>query len=371
MNLFGLWFDTPWAFLGLLVVPLLVWRVLRRARFGRVPAPAAESMSGQPQGVVARLWWLPDALRIATITVLVVALARPQTNDRQVITGEGVDIMLALDVSASMNAVDMSEEALETTLAGGEVPPNRFDIARKTLEDFVLSRSQDRIGLVIFGPEAWLKYPLTLDYARLVRTLRGLVLDSGFQDPETGKCLNGCTVSGAGTAIGDALGRAYNRLRRTTSKSRIIVLVTDGKSEGGTLDPLAIARHIASLPQDEAVHIYTFLVGTPDRTWLPAVDFRGVMRTDTRGLPIYQRPQRAFATDPELLRQIASLTGGKFYESYDAEKFQADVKDLERTVFKTKVHVNHTDIFVPLALAALLLLACEWLLRFTRWRSLV
>ncbi|MGM0574198.1 MAG: VWA domain-containing protein [Myxococcota bacterium] len=371
MNLLGLWFETPWAFLGLLLVPLLIWRAGRRARFGRVPAPNARAFDAVNKGIVARLWWLPDALRIAAVAVLVVAVARPQTEDRQVLTGDGVDIMVALDMSASMNAVDLSEEELERSLAAGEEPGNRFEIATETLKEFIASRKQDRIGLVIFGPRAWLKYPLTLDYGRLISTLDELILDAGFQDRDTGKCINDCTISGAGTAIGDALGRAFNRLRRSESDSRIVVLITDGKQEGGSLDPLAIARHIRNLPRDERVRIYTFLVGSEDQTWVPAIDFRGRPRTDTRGLPVYQRPSQPFPTDPELLRRIAEMTGGKFYESYDEEKFQEDVADLERTVFSSRVHVTRSDVFWPLALAALLLIALEWFLRFTRWRSLV
>ena len=370
MSLFGLWFATPWAFVGLLVVPLLAWRLLGRAgRYGRAPSTATRAFAGLPAGVVARLWWLPDLLRILAVSALIVAVARPQTEDRQVLSGEGVDIMLALDMSISMNAVDLEEAALETSLAAGEAPRNRFEIARDTLQSFIVSRREDRIGLVIFGREAWLKYPLTLDYGRLVGTLDELVLDGFQQDPRTGQCLNGCTIAGTGTAIGDALGRSYNRLRRSESSSRIVVLITDGKQEGGTLDALAIARHVASLPSDEHVRIYTFLVGSQEQTWIPDIDFRGRPLVDARGVPVYARPRRPFPVDPGLLRQIAELSGGKFYESYNEEKFQEDVADLERTVFSSRVHVSRSDVFGLVALFALLLLAAEWLLRFTRWRG--
>ncbi len=244
-------------------------------------------------------------------------------------------------------------------------------IARDTLQAFVQTRNQDRIGLVVFGRDAWLKYPLTLDYGRLVQTLEDLVLDAFYHDPETGACLNGCTISGAGTAIGDALGRAYNRLRRSKAQSKIVVLITDGKQEGGTLDAAAIARHIAALPADEHVRIYTFQVGDQQQSWIPDVDRWGRQVNGPRGLPVYRRPPRPYPTDPALLEEIASMTGGKFYQSYNEEKFVEDVADLERTVFKSQIHIARSDVFQPLALLALLLLCGEWFLRFTRWRGLV
>jgi Ca-activated chloride channel homolog len=371
MNLFGLWFETPWAFLGLLVLPWMLHRALGHRRHGRVPIPARSALSARHRGFVSLLWWVPDALRIVAVGVLIVAAARPQTEDRQVVTGEGVDIMLALDMSISMNAVDLTEEQLEATLEDAKRPRNRFEIARDRLQDFIVSRSQDRIGLVVFGREAWLKYPLTLDYGRLVATLEELVLDGFYQDRGTGKCLNGCTISGAGTAIGDALGRAYNRVRRSNAPSRVIVLVTDGKQEGGSLDGAAIARHVANLPPDEAVRVYTFLVGSEEQTWLPDVDRWGRPVTDPNGLPMYREPPRAYPTDPALLEESAALTGGKFYRSYDAEDFAEDVEDLEKMVFTSRIHVARSDVFQPLALLALFLLLGEWGLRVTRWRSLV
>jgi Ca-activated chloride channel family protein len=204
-----------------------------------------------------------------------------------------------------------------------------------------------------------------------MRTLDGLVLDSGYVDQRTGKCLNGCTVSGAGTAIGDALGRSFNRLKRSKAVSKLVILVTDGKQEAGTLDPLAIARHLRDLPPEERVRVYTFLVGSQEHSWLPRVDFRGRPMVDAAGLPVYARPSRPHPIDPELLRQIADMTDGKFYRSYDAETFEADVKDLERTVFSSKVHVTRSDSFMTLLMLGFGLFLLEWLLRFTRFRGIV
>lgn len=364
-------FDDPWYFLALLLLPLIGWRLLSPALRARVGVPNGRVLGRLPTSARAATWWLPPSLRLLALAVLIFAIARPQTEEKELVSGEGVDIMLAMDMSRSMNVVDMPEAKLDAILAKGELPPNRFEAAREILQDFIASRGQDRIGLVIFGPEAFLKYPLTLDYPRLIQTLDDLVLDFGPLDRRTGKCLNGCTIAGTGTAIGDALGRAYRRLARSSAKTRIIVLITDGKQEQGAHDPLAVAREIAKRPIDEQVRIYTFQVGSQDQTWLPQTDLRGRVLRDARGLPSYARPDRPFPVDPELLAEIAELTGGKFYESPSPEAFAEDIRDFERTVFESELKVHRADVFMPLVIVALLLLLLEWLLRFTAYRSVV
>lgn len=373
MTIFGVYLAEPLFLLGLLVLPFLVWRTVSLTGRGRVPMPREASVRALVS-VRAALWWLPDGLRMLAVAVLVVALARPQVEGQETIAGEGVDIMLTLDMSGSMNAVDMSRSELEALLQKDEIPSNRFEAARDTLKQFIVNRSRsshDRIGLVIFGQNAWLKYPLTLDHARLIHTLNDLVLDDGRRGREGGTCGNGCTIDGGGTAIGDALGRAFNQLRRSTAKSRIVILITDGKQTGGTLDGRAIAKHIADLPPDQRVRIYTFLVGGTDEVWLPDTDRFGRPLVDRNGHPLYGRPQQPFPVDPELLQEIASLTGGKYFESYNEQKFKEDVEDLERTVFTAAVERPRHDRFALLLLVGLLLLTGEWALRFTFFRSIV
>ncbi|MCA9517469.1 MAG: VWA domain-containing protein [Myxococcales bacterium] len=373
MTVFGIYLAEPLFLLGLLVLPFLLWRTVSLTGRGRVPVPREASVRALVS-VRAALWWLPDGLRMLSVAVLVLALARPQVEGEETVAGEGVDIMLTLDMSGSMNAVDMSRDELEAVLEKDETPANRFLAARETLKQFIVNRSRtshDRIGLVVFGQNAWLKYPLTLDHARLIHTLNDLVLDDGRRDRDGGSCMNACTIDGGGTAIGDALGRAFNQLRRSTAKSRIVILITDGKQTGSTLDARAIAKHIADLPPDERVRVYTFLVGGTDQVWLPDVDRFGRPLVDRDGHPVYARPRQPFPVDPELLQEIASLTGGKFYESYNEEKFKEDVQDLERTVFTAAVERPHHDRFALLVLVGLLLLAGEWVLRFTFFRSIV
>ncbi len=366
MSLLGYWWDDPWMWLGLLLIPALLWRTISMTKPGRVGisdgAAAQESTS-----MVASLWWVPDAFRIMCVAALVLAAARPQTMDERVVKTGGVDIMLAMDMSGSMNSVDMTRDALEDTLSKGVRPDNRFDIARRILKNFVRERRQDRVGLVIFGQQAWLKYPLTVDYSRLIRTLDDLVLDGLTANT----CRNGCTISGKGTVMGDALGRAYNRLRRSPAKSKLVLLITDGKQEGGKMDPRSVSRHMRDLGADEKVRIFTFLVGNSDETYIPVYDFRGRELLGASGMPQYQPNRRPFPVDPDLLQEIASMTDGQFYQSYNEEKFRQDIKDLEKTVFQTEIKVDKADAFMPLLWFALFFLGLEWIFKFTRWRGVI
>lgn len=366
MNWLGLYWDDPWMLLGLLALPLLIWRMVSVTGPARIGVSSTSHLR-ERRSLVAMTWWAPDVCRMFVVAALVFASAQPQTTAERVVKSGGVDIMLALDMSGSMNSVDMSAQVLEATLLSGQRPANRFDTAVRILKDFVRQRSQDRVGLVIFGPEAWLKYPLTVDYSRLIKTLDDLVLDGLTAN----KCRNGCTISGKGTAIGDALGRSYNRLRRSPAKSKMMLLITDGKQEAGKLDPLAIARHIRDLPADEKVRVFTFLVGNSEETFIPAYDFRGRQVLGPSGLPQYDRNQRPFPVDPDLLQEIATMTDGHFYKSYNEDKFKADIADLEKTVFETKITVDRADVFMPLLWFALAMLLLEWALKFTRWRGIV
>jgi len=376
MRTFGVWWDDPLFLLLLLVVPFLVWRLVTHTGRGRVPIPRRDAITAIPS-LRATLWWLPDGVRILAVIALALALARPQVEGPETIVGEGVDIMVALDMSGSMNAIDISERDLEAAVAEGRPPLNRFEVARDTLKQFIVNRHRaghDRIGLVIFGPEAWLRYPLTHDHARLIRTINELVLDNGMRLRRGAGCPNQCTIDGGGTAIGDALGRAFNQIRRTGGQSRVVILITDGKQEGGTLDGRAIARHIRDLNEEEGevpVRVYTFLIGGTGQVWVPEMDRFGRAVVDARGRQRYGRPMHPFATDPELLQEIAALTGGAYYDTYNEEEFREAVADLERTVFETEVHRPRHDRFPILLITGVLLVALEQTLRFTAFRSLV
>jgi Ca-activated chloride channel family protein len=367
----GLTFEHPWYLLGLLVVAAVTW-IRTRAWPATLQVSSLRTALLVKPTFRVRVRWLPDVLRTLALVVLVVAMARPQVVDQEVLSGEGLDIMIALDMSGSMNAIDMSSDDIAALQSQGKEPDNRFEAARKILKDFIRHRKSDRVGLVVFGSEAFLRFPPTLDYVRLLNALDALVLDDGRRSAENQEnCSNNCTINGSGTAIGDALNRAYMRLDKVKSRSKMVILITDGKQEGGRMDPLTVPKYISAQPQKDRVRVFTFQVGSGRETRLPALDpLTGRPLVDRYGRQAYQRPDRPFPTDPELLRQIADLTGGHFYDSYDAEKFAKDFRDLEKTTFTVKVHVNRSELFYPWLLAGLALLGLELLLRRT-WLRVV
>ncbi len=362
----GFAFEHPYFLLLAAPTLWLGWQRMR-ARPAALLTSSLAVARQVPRGLRARLHALPDLLRVGAILLLVVAMARPQRVDRELLSGDGIDIMIALDMSGSMNAIDVPEAEIEKLQAAGEEPLNRFGTARKILKEFIRHRKTDRIGLVVFGGEAYLRFPPTLDYVRLLNALDALVLDDGRRlSEEQTECSNGCTISGAGTTIGDAINRAFLRLESSKARSKMLILITDGKQEGGSLDPLTVPKYIASLPEKDRVRVYTFQVGSGHNTLLPVSDpLRGTLLRDRFGRVVYQRPDRPFPTDPELLRQIADLTGGRFYDSYDPQKFEKDFADLERTTFEVKVHTSRHEQFHGWLLAGLAVLALELLLRRT------
>lgn len=362
----GFTFEHPWFLLALLPLAGALWAHVRTSPVS-VGFSSLRVAKTAGVGLRVHLRWLPDALRFLAVLVLVIAMARPQRIDREQLAGDGIDIMIALDMSGSMNAIDQTESQIQEIQSRGREPLNRFGTARKILKEFISGRRSDKIGLVIFGAQAYLRFPPTLDYVRLLNALDGLVLDNGRRTREgQDECSNSCTIAGSGTAIGDSLNRAYMRMERSKSKSKMIILITDGKQEGGSMDPLTVPKYIASLPDKEKVRIYTFQVGSGRETRLPAIDpLRGGPLRDRFGRRVYQRPDRPFPTDPELLRQIAEITGGTFYDSYDPAKFADDFKDLARTTFKVKVHTNRKEMFFGWVLFGLGLLVLEQVLRRT------
>lgn len=356
-------FAQPWFLLLLVAVAAAAALLVRRWRRGEGTLKYANSptLDRVGRGMLVRLVRLPDVLRLLALAALVVAMARPQVPDNEILQGEGVDVMIALDMSGSMQAVDRTPEEIRETLADHKTPQNRFDVARDVLLEFVGSRNGDRVGLVVFGEKAFLKFPLTLDYSRVRALLRGLILDTGERAGGADTCTNQCTISGAGTAIGDAMSRAYKRLQKSKTKTKIMVLITDGTNEGGKLQPETVLEYIATRPKDEKVKIFTFLVGDESKTHVPV--------RDPWGETSYERPNRPFPTNPDLLRSIAERTGGRFFESYDEDKFREDWKELETTTFETKVRWHDRDVFPPFVMLAGALIGLEVVLRSTVLRK--
>jgi Ca-activated chloride channel family protein len=329
----NLHFAFPWAFLLLLLVPLMLLQTFRQPRRSPALRFSAAAVLFAQRGVFARAWWLPGFLRAIAFAFLVGALARPQipeTHARDV-SVEGIDIVLTLDLSTSMEAVDFGK--------------NRVQTAKEVLSDFIARRPDDRIGLVVFAGEAYTQSPLTLDHNVLTNILK---------DVRT-------RVIEDGTAIGNALATATNRLRDSDAKSKVIVLITDGDNNAGQISPLEAAQIATQLN----VKVFTILVGKSGLVKFPA-------GKDFFGNDVYQDVE--VDVNPELLQQIAKMTHGSYSQATNRETLQKGLNDILNTLDKSQIlesggytHMNEEyGIFL---LPGLLLLFLELLLSSSRLRS--
>ncbi len=309
-----------WPVLLLLIpVVLLGWLLVRRHRQGREGIPfsgfLSEMVPVSPMERIERvLRWFP----YAALVLMIVAAARPQlgkTYERQEMMG--IDIMLCLDVSSSMKAMDFK-------------PNNRFEVARATTLDFVAGRTHDRMGFIPFAAYAITRCPLTTDRNILKQLIEDTQLDS-IED---------------GTAIGMAVATAVNRLRKSEAKSKVIILMTDGVNNRGTIDP----RSAAELAKALGIRIYAVGVGTRGMAAMPQPGPFGT--TNYVQVPV--------EIDEEMLQQITSDTGGAYFRATDPEKLKAIFEIIDR-LEKTRTEVKHFALWrdmyrIPLTTAVVLLL---------------
>jgi Ca-activated chloride channel family protein len=313
-------FAHPEALLLLLLVPLVAWWTGRRGRERSVAYSSIDLLLSA--GLAASPWKRHGAraLRLAALSLLVVALARPQTGrSKHTEYADAVDIMLALDTSGSMQAQDF-------------VPKNRLFVAKEVVKDFITKRTSDRIGLVVFAADAVTQCPLTLDHALLTQLVDAV--DFGMLED--------------GTAIGMGLASACNRLRASEAKSKVIILLTDGQNNAGMVDPMTAARVAASL----GIKVYTIGVGTRGRAPIPVDD------------PVFGR--RLISVDVDIdettLRKIADLTDGKYFRAegrQELEGIYARIDELERTQVESETFVEYSDRVKWLLLPVLGLLILE------------
>ncbi len=323
----------PWALLLLAALPLL-WRWWG----ARPPALSFSSLAlFEKVGSGARTRWrryLPW-LRLAAAAMIILALARPQMgNEESVMRSEGIDIMLAVDVSSSMLAEDF-------TLAAG--PANRLQVVKQAVRSFVESRRGDRIGLVLFAARPYLQSPLTLDHGWLL---------SNLDRAEIG-------VIEDGTAVGSALATAVNALEKSETKSKVIVLLTDGQNNAGRVMPLSAAEAAATL----GYRVYTIGAGTRGVARYPSTDFFGNKRYVPMQVDI----------DEDTLRKMASIAGGKYFRAVDTEslgEIYAEIDGLEKTEHEGLLYLDYHELYPWLVMPAILLLAVELLLAETWLRVL-
>ena len=340
-------FATPAWLLALPLVPLLLWWVIRRERrhVGTLRFSAVSALRGLPRGAAARFRRLPLLLRGAALALLVVALARPQSLDPEDLDVEGLDIVVALDMSGSMQAVDVSDDDLLRLQSAGHEPTPRFEAAADVLRRFVLSRRYDRIGMIVFGAQAYTEFPLTLDYRAVLGILDRLKLGD---------------VDGSATVIGDALGKALNLLRRSEARTKIVILITDGDNRGGHIMPMQAADFASTL----GVKVFPILVGTPDQSRVP-------VGRDLFGDRLVYRPQE-FPINPDLLQELAGKTDGTFYTAADREALERHFYEIldrfEKTRMRDLANALRSELlpWFLLPAFALLLLASALELTFLR-----
>lgn len=319
--------DPLW--LILLVIPLAVFFQYFRKRGksdSSVLFPAVQVLRaiGGNRGKIKRL--LSLLIAVEAVAVLLIAMARPQVGQTMnTRSARGIDIMLTLDISSSMAAMDFD-------------PLSRYDAAREVVEDFISRRVSDRIGLVVFAAQSFMLCPLTLDYG-ILRDLLNNAWESRVDD---------------GTAIGSAIATAVNRLRNSDAKSRIVILLTDGMNNSGNIDPLTAARIAATM----GVRIYTIGVGTEGQSW---------MKRNGNTFPVETH------IDEASLKQVAQLTGGKYYRAKNRNELHGiydEIGKLETTKVTYREWVEYEEKYPALLSAGIFLLVLSFLLDRTVFRRL-
>ncbi|BAO75355.1 vWA domain-containing protein [Winogradskyella sp. PG-2] len=319
----------------LLFLPIaIVWYVFKHKK--QTAELKISSIKGfkTASSIWSKLRHLLFALRLIALGLLITALARPRTVDvsTKTKTTRGIDIVMSIDVSASMLAKDLL--------------PNRLEALKKVAADFIDGRPNDRIGLVEYAGEAYTKTPITSDKSIVQRSLRDIKYN---------------TIIEGGTAIGMGLATSVNRLKDSRAKSKVIILLTDGVNNSGFIDP----KIASELAVEYGVKVYTIGLGTNGMALSP-------VRQNPNGSFIYGRSQ--VEIDEDLLKEIAEVTNGKYFRATNNKKLAEiydEINKLEKTEIEEKKYYNYEEKYRPIVLLAGLLLLIELLLRNTIFRSFV
>ncbi len=308
----------------ILLVPMVGYYIYRTLQGGAaVTVSTVDMLRGAPRTIRYYLRHLPIVLRLGALALFIVALARPQDiEEHQDTSSEGIDIMMAIDISGSMLARDFN--------------PDRITAAKEVAASFIGDRVGDRIGLVVFAGEAFTQSPLTTDKATL-QTLLSRIRSGVIED---------------GTAIGNGLATALNRLRESDSKSKVIILLTDGVNNRGEIAPLTAA----AIAKEMEVKVYTIGVGTMGRAPYPRVDMYG---------NIVDYVQMPVEIDEDTLTEIAESTGGEYFRATNMEKLVSiydQINEMERSEVEISNYTTYHEKFIYWLLAAFGLLLLEILL---------
>ncbi len=321
-------FGQPWFFLLLIAVPVLIFWYASKNNKRQAAIIISDVSARGLSSWKTSLRHVPFVCRLLAIFFIIAALARPQTMfEEQNAEGEGVDIVLCIDVSGSMTAQDLQ--------------PNRLEAAKNVAIDFVNKRLTDRIAIVIFSGESFTQCPLTTDHGVLISAIENI--------------RNGLLEDG--TAIGSGLSTSVERLRTSKSKSKVVILLTDGENNGGLIDPQT-AKEIAKAFQ---IKVYTIGVGTDGYAPQPVNTPMGVVMQNAK-----------VSIDEKLLKEIAAETGGKYFRAKDNEGLTGiydEINSLEKSKVEISTRTRFTEKFFPFVIAALALLFLEMLLKFTVFRK--
>lgn len=319
----------------LLLIPYIIWYLM----FRKKSEPTMRMSDTNAYRYAPRSWKvtlmpLQMLLRMTAFVLIVIVLARPQTsNSWKDRTVEGIDIMLAMDVSTSMLAEDLS--------------PNRIEAAKKVAAEFIADRPNDNIGLTIFAGESFTQCPMTIDHASLLNLLHNVRADIAARG-----------LIQDGTAIGMGLANAVARLKDSKAKSKVVILLTDGSNNMGDISPMTAAEIAKSL----GIRVYTIGAGTNGTARYPMPVGNGVQYVN---LPV--------EIDTKTLGDIAHATDGKFFRATNTRELQQiykEIDQLEKTKLNVKQFSKRYEAYQPFALAAILVLLLELLLRVTIFRRI-
>jgi Ca-activated chloride channel homolog len=324
-------YENPEFFYLFILIPLLIfwyWKYNSR-QSEKIKVSGSEGFSGYRPTFRQRLRHLPFVLRLAGLSFIIIALARPQSSSRgQNVFSEGIDIMLAMDISGSMLAEDLK--------------PNRIEAAKAVAIDFIKSRPNDRIGLVVFAGESFTQCPITSDHDVLINL---------FGSIKTG-------IMADGTALGDGLATAVSRIKDSKAKSKVIILLTDGVNNQGAIAPLTAAE----IAKAFKIRVYTIGVGTKGMAPYPF---------QTPGGIIYQNVE--VQIDEPTMKKISNLTGGEYFRATNnktLKEIYQQIDKLEKTKVEVTEYSRRSEEFLPFALLATLLLSMEIITKNTIFRSL-
>ncbi|MBR3021369.1 MAG: VWA domain-containing protein [Bacteroidaceae bacterium] len=329
-------FANPGYFLLLLpLAAYVIWYLLRNDRSEPSMQVSTTSMYDKlPKSPLTWLRHLPFLLRVAGLVLLIIVLARPQsTHSWQRSEVEGIDIMMAVDISTSMLAEDLK--------------PNRLEAAKQVAADFINGRPNDNIGLTIFAGQSFTQSPLTTDHAVLLNIFNNVSCDM---------VQNGTIMDG--TAIGDGIANAVTRLKDSQAKSKVIILLTDGSNNRGEISPLTAAE----IAKTFGIRVYTIGVGTNGTAPYP---IQAYGRTIYQNIPV--------EIDENTLQQIAQTADGQYYRATSNSKLKEvyeEIDKLEKTKLNVKDFSRKNEEFMPFALAAMLCILLELLFRLTLLRRI-